>query len=296
MEVHINTPAPVFPLNLAGEVRVRTLDFDGAYSWEQLEFGLSLPLTVARVTATGYEPVPYSLEERADLLPNMRAIVLDDPQPGRYVVASEEHTCDGDPSPTGVGALIGEYEMTAELPVPTTLGAASWLGQSSVSAAIGVGIDGACEEITADALVARNTFTLDVAADVEPWMNVLSIVPLVDGEPHYGVTGSAALSGGTTFELDEICSSEDPSLSQTLADGPHELRFVARTADPSLTFESTSVAFELRCADVGDPATEATDGAGGCSTVGFRRATHRPLFGLLAGLTLLWWRRRRRGC
>lgn len=266
--LQVIAPAEAFPLNLEGELRVAlyTRDEWGSHAPAE-DFALDVPLTVARRTTDGYEDVAYDLVDEPDLVPNARALRLRNPIPGEYVVSWGGESCETTPSPDGRGMLLRALTITEELPLPDELGVASSAGQELLSQTFSLGIDGTCEPITADAVLARNTIEVKLSDLAQPWAPVMQSALYVDGELFRGFAAASTESGVLSMTVDHICETDDPNLRDSrpnrLGEGRHEAYVVTRLGDLA-EIQSSTTTFEIDCAGGGGGG----GGAGGCSLAG----------------------------
>jgi MYXO-CTERM domain-containing protein len=254
--VRIWTPGKIFPVNLHTDLAVFREHFDGNYIEAEEDFVLTEDLSIVREVEGGTEPVAFALAEGGvGAPPNVRQLVLEDPVPGVYHVASVDHFCAGTQSTFSAGVVVASFEMTAEASFPVSLGELTGGELRHEQVTLHLGIDGDCSEITEEAVVSTLDFSLLLSEEALPWAGALSYAVYVDEELFAGF-GSYAVSQAGVLDLDikQICASENPDLvTAKLADGPHTLQIFARldnsTDEP---IASTTLPFEFRCGEPGD--------------------------------------------
>lgn len=245
------TPAPSFPRNLEGHIRLGAYDRYGSGALSGKEtFDENLQVFVHRVTPTGYEAVPFSLVNQGGLVPYARRLQLDDATPAEYIVSSPDVTCAGARSPVaGTGTLVGQFEIEPAQPLPTELGRLSWLGQVSESQTLELD-NSNCGIDEVDARIVHSTLELQLSPRMLPWRDVFDAALYVDGTLERGYSRLyVANDGVATIELDRICSSSDPAALATepgYGPGMHRLKVVAKVEDLA-SVESDEVEFTLSC-------------------------------------------------
>ncbi len=279
--VSVRIPGDAFPINLADtELRVTRDHFDG-YSSYQSAFDPPPTLFVARFTDAGYELVDFQLETMTDPSTEFRTIRITDLVPGRYAIASPDHTCAAEAATFAEGSELAEFELTEEVELPVELGVASWLGQTVADEQISAGVDGECHPVIEEVRMARNRFSLALSEQALPWAQALRYGIEIDGDQAFGFgVGTFDGPGVVTFEHALSCPSAE------LGPGSHTLRFVGRVDDT--TVMSSSADFEFDCGASEDTGSA----AGGCSIAAGSRRDGLLLLVLMAGLSKL--RRRAR--
>jgi len=277
-----------FPLNLADEVRVAAVDQVNSH-YPYTEHPVP-DLAVARITNAGFEPVGFSLVEDPHYHRVVRKLILDDPAPGRYIVASASHTYAGDPSPFDEGTLIAEYEMTRQVDVPTHLGTVEWHGQTHPSITVGpVGDDPSCATVQTEAIMSRNSFSLQLSPEAMPWRRMLAGAIFIDGRRFSSeVPSRADDTGQYSFDIYDLCSGGSADVApRRLADGPHELKMVALIRTLDVTIESTTATFDFSCPDLSpiDEMDDTSRSSNGCSITAHQTA--RPTATLLGACLAL---------
>ncbi len=277
------SPGTIFPQNLANELRVVAMAFNG-FAYSGIDFPQDAPLHVSRETASGWVDVPFTLTEEPHLVANARALHLASADPGRYVASWEGALCAQAASPDGRGTLIGELTLTEERPLPTSLGQPAARPREVVPRTFDLGIDADCSSITARATVARTPFELSLPEDVKPWAATLSVAIYIDGEIYRGFAQPdprVADTGVIDGAIERICTADAALDRQPKgpSEGEHELKLAARIGDLA-TIESAPTTLRISCAPAGCSAAEPSGSA---------------LVLLAAVLTLCAWRRFLRG-
>lgn len=249
--VDLWTPAPAFPRNLEGYIRLIAYDRSGnGVLSGQETFNDNIQLFVHRVSPTGYEAVSFSLVNQVGLVAYARRLQLDDAAPGRYIVSSPDVSCAGPSSPVaGTGMLVGQFVVEPEQPLPTELGRLRWLGQESESETLKLD-NGNCGTVAVDARIVHSTLELQLSDSTLPWRDVIDAALYVDGSLAYGYSRlHVARDGVATIDLDRICSSSNPArLASEPGYGPgvHRIKVLARVEDLA-SVESEEVEFTLTC-------------------------------------------------
>ena len=263
--VDLWTPAPSFPRNLEGHIRLIAYERsgNGVLSGEET-FNENIQLFVHRVSPVGYEAVPFSLVNQPGLVAYARRLQLGDAAPGEYIVSSPDVTCAGASSPVaGTGTLVGQFVIDPEQPLPTELGRLTWLGQETQSQTLELD-DGNCGTVEVDARIVHSTLELQLSDSALPWRDVIDAALYVDGSLARGYSRLPVASDGiATIDLDRICSSSAPArLAPEPGYGPgvHRLKVVAKIEDLA-SVESEEVEFTLTCGS-------SQGFAGGCAAGG----------------------------
>jgi hypothetical protein len=250
--VELYIPAPQFPRQLEGAIRIGTFDQADGGLFPQSTFDPNVQIFVHRLTATGYEPVAFQLVQQAGLVPNALHLQLADLVPGQYIVSSPQMTCAADPSPTGTGPLVGSFELEPDAPLPTSLGALQWAGEQSTEQTVKVGPDGACQFTDVTTRVMHSRLELQLGQDVLPWAKVVDTAVYVDGTLYHGYAPLSSEQGVATVDLTRTCSSSDPTQVATEPgfDGLHTVKLVGMIEGLAV-IESNEAQFSLSCDDNG---------------------------------------------
>jgi len=290
--VNVWIPGVRFPVNLADtDVRVMLQSYDGI-TYSQQPFDPALALTVARETDDGgFEVVDYTLGTMDGLLTDARLLQITDPVPGRYLVASPDNTCEGEPVPFTDGTLLAEFDLTEEVELPAELGVATWLGQTVANEMVYLGQGADCSSVTEEHRIARSRFRLELSDQAWPWSEALRFGIEIDGEQAIGFgIGEFEEPGVLVFEHELTC----PAGNAELSPGTHTLRFLGQV--DSTIIASSAVDFEHTCDPSGSSHGAGNDSGtdGGCSTARGSRNAGWLLTAPLLLLAALRGRRRRR--
>lgn len=255
--LNIHTPAPAFPAPLLSALRISNeyISKYGGVTLGSREDVLDLPepFVVERLTEQGWQPVQYTLVDDENLFPGTRRIDLAEREPGSYRVFWPLSTC-GEPKIDGGGALIGEFEVTPEVPYPAEVLGTIDVGFAFEEVTVHLGEGGNCQPIEANATIGRTTITLEFSDDWLPWADAASIALYVDGQLKHGfadVPTNAVLSKSYARIVDTVCASDHPSYSGGLSEGTYSIQLVARVDDQDEVFsESAKVTIDCQGDDV----------------------------------------------
>jgi|GEM_PF-2154432 len=270
--LRLYTPAPAFPLQLTSALRIRNdyINEYGVHSGPSEDvLNLPEPFVLERQGDDGWQPVEYTLATEENLVLGARRIDLIEREPGQYRLSWPLSTCGEPDTDSGTGALVGEFEVTPEVPYPAQLGPID-VDYAIEEVTLHLGEAGDCTPIEANATLGRVTIELAIPEAWAPWIDAASIAVYVDGELEHGfaqVPTADALALRYTRTMDTVCASDDPSVSGGLPEGTYTVELVARIDGLSEVF-SDPAEVTIDCAGLEPPGGDGDsmggdDGAGG---------------------------------
>jgi len=253
VNVRVYVPGSTFPLNLADTgVSVWTESYDGT-GYAMLPHDPALTVVVARATDGGFEIVPHTRDALR--------VLITDPVPGTYVIASAAQTCDAEPASFTEGSVRATFELTDEVPLPDELGAVAWLGRTLGPEVVYLGQDGECRDVTRIDWITHNRFELSLSDASAPWADALRFGIEIDGEQVHGFGEHEFVDPRTVaFDYAVTCPAGDE-----ISPGKHTLRFLGKVDGTVIASAPVDFTFSCRGAGASGSWSPGVGSAGGCS-------------------------------
>lgn len=204
--------------------------------------------------------------------------------PDEIYVLADGNTC----GLTGETGPTATFQTTAAAPLPTQLGALV-ATEATVGPLEVATLRGSCSsQVQADTA----SVIVERTAEADPWHDVLHYETFVDGRPWSPqsslnglVAPGTSWRGRGTDRIYRVCSTDDDTLGEGLAEGTHVIAMHAKLPGTTSTMTATEVTVELSCSD--PPANNDEGSDGGCST------SDGDASWLTLGIAVLLGRRRR---
>jgi uncharacterized protein (TIGR03382 family) len=218
--------------------------------------------------------------------------------PDAPLVAGTDYTvvdntpCEYNPGP----AAHATFHVVASAPLPATLGTLAITDHQEETFPVAT-TRGTC---SSDVLADQARLALTPSDDALPWKDALHYQTIVDGQPWAAANSlnqtSAPGSSWVGVAVDRIyhvCSTDDLSVGEGLAAGPHQASMTATLPGSTVAISAAAVSLDLECSGSGSGSGSGSDGpVGGHADDGGCNAGGSPALSL-ALLVLLAARRRR---